>query len=116
MRCVVCARFLSFASCGVCVCVRMLIVCGDDCSDQLRQNYNLKKYSIEITLEHLSLFDEELANRLMANPNALLPQVRYSWSAVVCCLSVFSMLSIVVVGNSGCESGYTVVARRQRTR
>ena len=45
-------------------------------SDQLKHNYNLKKYAIDVNLEHLTSFDERLVNMLNANPNELLPLVR----------------------------------------
>jgi hypothetical protein len=44
--------------------------------DQLKHNFTLKKYFIDISLEHLTSFDELLANELAAHPNDMLPLVR----------------------------------------
>jgi len=41
--------------------------------DQLKHNYNLKRFCLEIQLEHLAAFDEPLADRLLENPNDTVP-------------------------------------------
>ncbi|KAK3710538.1 hypothetical protein QZH41_009373, partial [Actinostola sp. cb2023] len=41
--------------------------------DRLKQHYNLGRYYLEVELEDLSSFDEELADKLNKNPTELLP-------------------------------------------
>jgi hypothetical protein len=45
--------------------------------DQLRSNYTLNKHYLEIDLEHLFQFDEEIANALQNFPAQLLPHVSF---------------------------------------
>ena len=44
-------------------------------SDRLRSNLLAKQYAIEIDLEHLIAFNEELANRVRETPAEVLPLV-----------------------------------------
>jgi DNA replication licensing factor MCM5 len=41
--------------------------------DQLKHNFNLKRYCLEIQLEHLAAFDESLADKLLQQPNQFIP-------------------------------------------
>lgn len=45
-------------------------------SDQLRTNYNLQQYSLDVKLEDLSTYNEVLANDLIAHPHDYLIYVR----------------------------------------
>lgn len=49
---------------------------ADSDSDRLRANLLAKQHVLEIELEHLIAFNEELANRLSDNPADALPLVR----------------------------------------
>lgn len=44
-------------------------------SDQLKQHYNLGRYFLEVEIEDLSSYDEQLADKLSKNPTELLPLV-----------------------------------------
>jgi DNA replication licensing factor MCM5 len=41
--------------------------------DQLKHNYNLKRYCLDIQLEHLAAFDDVLADKLLQMPNQFIP-------------------------------------------
>jgi hypothetical protein len=44
--------------------------------DQLKRNYNLGQYWLEVDIEDVSSFDESLADKLYAVPTENLPLVR----------------------------------------
>ena len=45
------------------------------CSEQLKQNYNLGKFFIEVNLAHLKLFDEDSELKLRKYPIRFVPAV-----------------------------------------
>lgn len=58
-------------------------------SDELKRHYNLRQYWIQVSLEDLASFDEELAGKLQKQPTEFLPLV---W----CFISVNIMVEILV--------------------
>ena len=56
-------------------------ILGVDCNvlyfyrDQLKRNYNLNNYSLEVDLDDLRNFDEELSDLLVKKPTDYLPLV-----------------------------------------
>lgn len=43
--------------------------------DQLRKHYGLSKFFINVCIEHLSAFDENLVQRLIEQPASVIPMV-----------------------------------------
>jgi hypothetical protein len=65
-------------------------------SDQLRRNCGLKQEYVEINLQDLMAFDENLASLLMTRPNEYIPIVRMSGSD---CIKKIVNLRIMILYN-----------------
>uniref|UniRef100_A0A4W3GP79 MCM N-terminal domain-containing protein n=1 Tax=Callorhinchus milii TaxID=7868 RepID=A0A4W3GP79_CALMI len=52
--------------------------------DELKRHYNLGEYWIEVSIEDLSGFDENLADYLLKQPSEHLPLVRWGLGFCVC--------------------------------
>ena len=52
------------------------------CRDQLKRSYNLNEYSLEVDLEDLRNFDEELTDKLVKQPTEYLPLVSILLSGI----------------------------------
>jgi len=50
--------------------------------DALKRQYNLRQYYLEVNMEDLASFDEELADKLTKLPSEHLPLVRL-WSTLI---------------------------------
>jgi len=44
--------------------------------DELKRNYNLGRYFVNVSIENLDSFNEQLADALYKNPSEYLPVVR----------------------------------------
>ena len=49
------------------------------CRDQLKRHYNLGQYYLEVDLQDLTSYDEQLADKLTKNPAEFLPLVSFSY-------------------------------------
>ena len=45
------------------------------CRDQLKRNYNLGKYHLDISLDDLRNYDERLADKILKRPTEYVPVV-----------------------------------------
>jgi len=61
-----------------------LIVCLLPCRDELKRHYNLGQYWVEVEMEDLASFDEDLADYLYKQPTEHLQLVRDGMGHVMC--------------------------------
>lgn len=57
------------------VCILMFYFFSLSNSDQLKRHYNLGQYYLEVDLQDLTSFDEQLADKLTKSPAEFLPLV-----------------------------------------
>ena len=51
------------------------VVCNVSCREQLKRNYNLARFRLDVGLQDVSAFDEDLGERLNRQPAEYLPLV-----------------------------------------